>query len=364
MGHSEPLRLTSHAQLLRCLFDDVQIEILLSNTTSRRFHPKTGVLQGPILSPYLYSVYINQLPAQLRPQAITTDMSPLETIPLVNCLLYADDVVLIAERTTMTDLLRVPFKPGGYLDPDELIRRNSSKALATMNVLKSIVRPQLEYGLAINRFTNTQLKSIEDVQDTCIRTIYGARGKTSTKVMLRLAKLPLMADRVHILQAQFLYRSLHLPDDALLCRLIPHIRHIRGHQWFLLSKTSLWQSLPSTGEELDKHMFKTAKKRFLQQSLEKLQQSGHYKLISSCRRSVSLDPILWLPMSYAERSRYIRWRLGWLPGGKPHPCPKHPMFKFTRKHAITCLNMHQRLYMPETITNPLSFLLNMLPSRP
>ncbi|KAG1629224.1 hypothetical protein G6F44_011682 [Rhizopus delemar] len=416
--------------LLRCLFDDVQIEILLSNTTSRRFHPKTGVLQGSILSPYLYSVFINQLPAQLRPQAITIDMSPLETIPLLNCLLYADDVVLIAECTTMTDLLRkceehslqmgyrwnpskcvildnqlepisytiynqalpqvtsfaylgVPFKPGGYLDPDELIRRNSSKALATMNVLKSIginpsgfsrllstrfyahiVRPQLEYGLAINRFTNTQLKSIEDVQDTCIRTIYGARGKTSTKVMLRLAKLPLMADRVHILQAQFLYRSLHLPDDALLCRLIPHIRHIRGHQWFLLSKTSLWQSLPSTGEELDKHMFKTAKKRFLQQSLEKLQQSGHYKLISSCRRSVSLDPILWLPMSYAERSRCIRWRLGWLPGGKPHPCPKHPTFKFTRKHAITCLNMHQRLYMPETITNPLSFLLNMLPSRP
>ncbi|KAG1563701.1 hypothetical protein G6F45_011756 [Rhizopus arrhizus] len=134
-----------------------------------------------------------------------------------------------------------------------------------------IVRPQLEYGLAINRFNNTQLKSIEDVQDTCLRKIYGAREKTFTKVMPHLAKLPLMADRVHILQAQFLYRSLRLPDDALLCRLLPHIRHIRGHQWFLLSKTPLWQSLPSTGEELDKYMFKTAKKRFLQQSLEKRQ---------------------------------------------------------------------------------------------
>ncbi|KAG1052342.1 hypothetical protein G6F43_005515 [Rhizopus delemar] len=338
-------------------------------------------------------------------------MSPLETISLLNCLLYADDVVLIAERTTMTALLRkceehslqmgylwntskhvildnqlepipytiynqslpqvtsfvylgVPFKPGGYLDPDELIRRNSSKALATMNVLKSIginpsgfsrllstrfyahiVRPQLEYGLAINRFTNTQLKSIEDAQDTCIRKIYGAH-------------------RVHILQAQFLYRSLRLPDDALLCRLLPHIRHIRGHQWFLLFKAPLWQILPSTGEELDKHMFKTVKKRFLQQSLEKHQQSRHYKLLSSCRRSVSLDPILWLPMFYAERSRCIRWRIGRLPGGKPHPCPEHPKLKSTRKHAITCLNMHQRLYMPVTITDPLSFLLNMLSSRP
>ncbi|KAG1627711.1 hypothetical protein G6F44_012118 [Rhizopus delemar] len=43
--------------LLRNLFDEVQIEVLLSNATSRRFHPKTGVLQGSILSPYLYSVY-------------------------------------------------------------------------------------------------------------------------------------------------------------------------------------------------------------------------------------------------------------------------------------------------------------------
>ncbi|KAG1137016.1 hypothetical protein G6F38_011621 [Rhizopus arrhizus] len=49
--------------LLRNLFDDVQIEVLLSNATSRQFRPNTGVLQGSILSPYLYSVYINQLPA-------------------------------------------------------------------------------------------------------------------------------------------------------------------------------------------------------------------------------------------------------------------------------------------------------------
>ncbi|KAG1443425.1 hypothetical protein G6F46_012007 [Rhizopus delemar] len=59
--------------LLRNLFDEVQIEVLLSNATSRRFHPKTGVLQGSILSPYLYSVYINQLPVYLRRQAIEDD---------------------------------------------------------------------------------------------------------------------------------------------------------------------------------------------------------------------------------------------------------------------------------------------------
>ena len=91
---------------LRNLFDDVQIEVLLSNATSRRFRPNTGDLQGSMLSPYLYSVYINQLPAQLRPQAFPSSSLPLEIIPSLNCLLYADDVVLIAERSNLVDLLR------------------------------------------------------------------------------------------------------------------------------------------------------------------------------------------------------------------------------------------------------------------
>ncbi|KAG0953734.1 hypothetical protein G6F29_001547 [Rhizopus arrhizus] len=93
--------------LLRNLFDDVLIEVLLSNTSSRRLHPRTGVLQGSILSPYLYSVYINQLPALLRPQTFTADKTPDETIPLLNCLLYADDVALISDQQNMVHLLEI-----------------------------------------------------------------------------------------------------------------------------------------------------------------------------------------------------------------------------------------------------------------
>ncbi|KAG1488529.1 hypothetical protein G6F47_013584 [Rhizopus delemar] len=139
--------------------------------------------------------------------------------------------------------LGVPFKPGGYLDSEELIQRNTHKALATMNMLSSIgvnpsgfskllctrfyahiVRPQLEYGLAINRFTVHQLHALEEAQNSCIRKIYGARGKASTKVMLHMSKLPLMSERVSILQAQFLLRSLYLPEDALLHRLLPYVQ--------------------------------------------------------------------------------------------------------------------------------------------
>ncbi|KAG1491690.1 hypothetical protein G6F52_013438 [Rhizopus delemar] len=87
-----------------------------------------------------------------------------------------------------------------------------------------IVRPQMEYGIAINCFNHSQLKSLEEAQDKCICKIYGASRKTSTKVMLHLAKLPTMRERVAILQAQFLFRSLSLPEDTLLYRLMPHIQ--------------------------------------------------------------------------------------------------------------------------------------------
>ncbi|PHZ13565.1 uncharacterized protein RHIMIDRAFT_236619 [Rhizopus microsporus ATCC 52813] len=120
----------------------------------------------------------------------------------------------------------------------------------------------------------------------------------------------------------------------------------------------------STTDEPDTRSPKAAKQRFLQQNLEIRQRCRNFKLLSSCRRSISLDPILWLPMSKSERSRCIRWRLGWLPGSKPQTCPKHPMQQLSKSHAISCLDMYRRLFMPETIRDPLSFLLNMLPLRP
>ncbi|KAG0804914.1 hypothetical protein G6F20_012323 [Rhizopus arrhizus] len=92
--------------LLWNLFDEIQIEMLLNNATSTRFSPVTGVLQGSILSPFLYSIYINELPRLLRPQPTTADIFLTELILRLNCLLYADDVVLIAAKADMPSLLK------------------------------------------------------------------------------------------------------------------------------------------------------------------------------------------------------------------------------------------------------------------
>ncbi|KAK4520598.1 Pyrimidine nucleotide transporter, mitochondrial [Mucor velutinosus] len=51
---------------LRHLFDHVTLNVVINNATSLPIHPKRGLLQGSILSPFLYAIFINQLPALLR----------------------------------------------------------------------------------------------------------------------------------------------------------------------------------------------------------------------------------------------------------------------------------------------------------
>ncbi|KAG1439440.1 hypothetical protein G6F56_012297 [Rhizopus delemar] len=99
--------------ILQCLFNNVSIQILLSGHASTSFWPRTGVLQGSILSPFLYSIYINSLPTALRSVPMPTFSRIFNSMPRfvhnglwINSLLYADDVVIIGAPETMPRLLR------------------------------------------------------------------------------------------------------------------------------------------------------------------------------------------------------------------------------------------------------------------
>jgi hypothetical protein len=95
--------------LLINMFDDVLVSVLIANHNSVPFSPTTGVLQGSVLSPHLYSLYINSLPAVLRAAVNRgTMVSPpgMHSI-CVNSLLFADDVAIFGSRSDVQTMLDV-----------------------------------------------------------------------------------------------------------------------------------------------------------------------------------------------------------------------------------------------------------------
>jgi hypothetical protein len=48
------------------LFNMVTIEVIINNASYKPIFPSRGVLQGSILSPFLYAIFINELPTFLR----------------------------------------------------------------------------------------------------------------------------------------------------------------------------------------------------------------------------------------------------------------------------------------------------------
>lgn len=97
--------------LLINMFDNVEISVLIANHISNPFTPVTGVLQGSVLSPHLYSIYINSLPKMLRSIAstgatkVTLPDDPYPTA--INCLLFADDVAIFGSHAHVQNLLHL-----------------------------------------------------------------------------------------------------------------------------------------------------------------------------------------------------------------------------------------------------------------
>ncbi|KAJ8651363.1 hypothetical protein O0I10_001955 [Lichtheimia ornata] len=123
--------------LCQHMFEDVHVSVILHNFQSRFIRPKRGVLQGSIISPLLYAIFINTLPQRLRDcthihKPIFMSHTPQDSITeatcptivydrpfrrgrpprrpdtarlMVNGLLYADDVAILGSAEDMPSLL-------------------------------------------------------------------------------------------------------------------------------------------------------------------------------------------------------------------------------------------------------------------
>ncbi|KAI7858777.1 hypothetical protein BDC45DRAFT_413535, partial [Circinella umbellata] len=238
-----------------------------------------------------------------------------------------------------------------------------SRLLSTQ-LYAQFIRTKLEYGVAITSFTKTALKQIEQAQNKCIRMIYGAHKNSETKVMRHITNLPSMNERVNILQAKYIYRAKFLPEDTLFIQLLPNFNQQPSNsQWIALCKSIIWQLIEDqnrtpTTQDLKLYI----RQHRVANHVSTLTAVTGSKTLAACRPKLGIDPIMWIPMSNKERSRCIRWRIGWLPGGKHKTCLTCQSHTFTKHHAIQCLQMHRRLNLNSNRTDdPLSFILNNIP---
>jgi len=96
--------------LIQLMYRNVTRRVLLNGKASDEFVVHAGVPQGAVLSPLLYAVYINGLHQELRANGVGIWFHGR----LVPLLLYADDIVLLADSEVMLQVaLRVVEKYAG-----------------------------------------------------------------------------------------------------------------------------------------------------------------------------------------------------------------------------------------------------------
>ncbi|KAG2209371.1 hypothetical protein INT46_002614 [Mucor plumbeus] len=147
------------------------------------------------------------------------------------------------------------------------VNKKGIDKLISTRFYNQIVRPQLEYGLAISTFNLRNIRELENCQNQCLRQIFGGRPYTSTKVMLHITNLPSIKDRIAILQAKFIYKSLSLPDDSLLMKMLPYPQSIHAKsKWSKIANSPSWKTLTHQTNNLNPIIFKSKRIEFLRQS--------------------------------------------------------------------------------------------------
>ena len=87
------------SRIIKALFDNCTVKVVVNGKHSRDVVLGRGLLQGSVLSPLLYSIFIDDLPKSLRLIGQDDEKFNFSGIK-VNSLLYADDIALIARSLT------------------------------------------------------------------------------------------------------------------------------------------------------------------------------------------------------------------------------------------------------------------------
>ena len=262
--------------LIYSLFEKNTSSVILGNHQSRAFRNEVGLLQGSILSPLLYSFFINDLAESLEHKACTT----LNGEPMV-AFLYADDIALFTDSTahlrellaicekhsidnnyrfapqkceailpttlitnlllyenpiTITErfiYLGIPFTVHGIdwkshtLRLCERTRKMANLFIKTgfnLNgfsistnriLLRTFLRPMLEYGVALMPHFKSYIQPLEQTFAFMIRIMLSLPKSTSSAFLLTFIGMPSCRQRHLELAARWALRMRTLDEDFL-----------------------------------------------------------------------------------------------------------------------------------------------------
>ena len=182
------LNINNHfLRIVQNMYSKIKLRVKVHNKLTEEFKSTVGVRQGDNLSPILFNLYINDLPShlsKLNADPVTIGPSKL------NCLLYADDVILLS--TTKSGLQKCIDAIKSYSEQWKLeINLNKTKTL-TFNKSGSFIDENFYLGQdkieSVNSYTYLGL----DLDSS--GTFENAISKLSEKGLKALFKLYRLTD--------------------------------------------------------------------------------------------------------------------------------------------------------------------------
>ena len=198
-------------QLISDMYSRSKCAIKCGNRRTQFFNYNRGVRQGCILSPLLFNLYLNDFPFTLD-NSRDTDTITLPNGDPLNCLFYADDLVLISQSAS--GLQKQIDKLQNYVQKWLLkINLRKTKVLIFQKQNRKSTREKYSFFLNGNQIINTP-------DYTYLGTIFSSNGSftSSKKSLVEKSRRSVFAfkryiefNKLSISKCNFLFNAVFLP---------------------------------------------------------------------------------------------------------------------------------------------------------